>query len=229
MGKADKRRIFETARERIPERDCGIVGDFEPPAYNEMQRYCRDRGWMPIKHILEFVQHGSVMEIGPGPGYLGLEWLKNTQDTRLTGCEISEDMLEISRRNSKEYGLENRAVYIKGDVHNIPVSDGSFDAIISNDSFHEWVDPVKALNESYRVLKPGGKLIISDLRRDMNPLLKGLIWVMCRPKALRPGWLTSIDASYTLTDLENILSKSDIRSWKVSLKAMRFFIRGSKY
>lgn len=96
---------FRIASKRIPERDCGIVGDFEPPAYNEMQRYCRDHGWIPISRILQFVQIGLVLEVGPRPGYIGLEWLKKTQDTHLVGYDISEDMLNISRQNAIEYGL----------------------------------------------------------------------------------------------------------------------------
>ena len=146
----------------------------------------------------------------------------------MVGYDISDDMLRISRQNAKEYGLVERVEYQKGDVLNIPFADGYFDAVISNDSFHEWAHPLEALNEIYRVLKPGGKYYVSDLRRDMNLFLKGLIWVMCHPKTLRPGWLTSIDASYTLSELKIMLSKTKIQNWQVEQNSMRFFIKGNK-
>jgi ubiquinone/menaquinone biosynthesis C-methylase UbiE len=228
MSHVKKGWLFAKARERIPERNYGITGDLEPPAYDKMLRFVRDGGWMPTKHILHDISKGLVLEVGPGPGYLGLEWLKNTSQTRLIGYDISEDMLAIAKRNAENYGLMDRAKYKKGNVREMPFEDGYFDAVFSNDSVHEWADPIDAMNEITRVLKPGGKYFISDLRRDMNLFLKGLIWVMCRPKTMRPGWLTSIDASYTLSDIQVMLSKTKMTGWQVEQDVMRFYIRGGK-
>lgn len=222
------RKLFAKARERIPERDYGITGDLEPPAYDKYLRFMRDRGWMPTKHILHDISKGLVLEVGPGPGYLGLEWLKNTSQTRLVGYDVSEDMLAIAKRNSEEYHLIDRAEYRKGNVRKMPFEDGYFNAVFSNDSLHEWADPIEGMNEISRVLKPGGLYSISDLRRDMNQLLKGLIWVVCKPRTLRQGWLTSINASYTLSDIQGMLSKTNMTGWRVEQDVMRFYVRGRK-
>lgn len=219
---------FGQARERIPERDYGITGDTEPRDYDEMLRYCRDHGWIPLARIVREIPQGYALECGPGPGYLGLEWLKRTDSTKLVGYDISPDMLAIARKNAKDYGLDGRVEYVKGDVQRLPFEDEFFDAVFSNDSFHEWAHPVDAFNEIRRVLKPGGIYHISDLRRDMSVLLKLLIWVMCHPKSTRPGWLTSIDASYTRADVVAMLSGTALQGWKVETNAMRFIISGRK-
>lgn len=50
------------------------------------------------------IMQGLALEVGLGPGYLGLEWLKKTEGTRLKALEISPDMITIAERNAKEYG-----------------------------------------------------------------------------------------------------------------------------
>jgi ubiquinone/menaquinone biosynthesis C-methylase UbiE len=113
-----------------------------------------------------------ALEIGPGPGYLGLEWLKKTEGTRLKGLEISPDMIAIAERNAAEYGLQDRVTYVKGDGQQMSFEDNTFDAVFTNGSLHEWSQPNEVFDEVYRVLKPTGRYLISDLRREMNPLVK---------------------------------------------------------
>ena len=81
-------------------------------------------------------------------------------------------MIAIAQRNAGEYGLADRVEYVKGDARNMPFEDAYFDAVFSNGSLHEWAHPEDILNEIARVLKPGGRYCISDLRRDMNPLVE---------------------------------------------------------
>ena len=75
---------------RVQETDSGITGEFTCEVYDELQRGFRDRGWLRTKDIVKAgMTSGHALEIGPGPGYLGLEWLKSTEGTTLTGLEIS--------------------------------------------------------------------------------------------------------------------------------------------
>lgn len=108
------------------------------------------------------------------PDYLGLEWLKKTRGTKLTGLEISSNMIKVAQKNAKEYGLESRVKYALGDAHKIPFKDNKFDGVFGCDSLHELVEPGLIFNGIYRVLKSNGKFFVGDLRRDMNPLLKCL-------------------------------------------------------
>lgn len=63
---------------------------------------------------------------------MGLELLKRCSDAILTGCEISREMIKVAKKNAKEYGFENRASYVEGNGMQMPFSDDSFDAVISN-------------------------------------------------------------------------------------------------
>jgi SAM-dependent methyltransferase len=196
---------------RIPETDSGITGEFTCEMYNEMQRRFRDRGWIETKDVLKAgIASGHALEVGPGPGYLGLEWLKATRETRLTGLDISPDMLKVSRRNATEYGLESRSTYVESPGGRMPFDDATFDGVFTNGSLHEWQDPIQVMNEIARVLKPNGRYFISDLRRDMNPMLRWLMWVGCQPNAMRPGLTTSLNASYTPNELKELVIASQL-------------------
>jgi SAM-dependent methyltransferase len=196
---------------RIAETDSGISGVFTCEMYNEMQRRFRDRGWIETKDVLKAgIVSGHALEVGPGPGYLGLEWLKATDSTRLTGLDISPDMLDVARRNAVQYEFESRATYIDSPGGQMPFADATFDGVFTNGSLHEWQNPTQVMNEIARVLKPTGRYFISDLRRDMNPMLRWLMWLGCQPNAMRPGLTTSLNASYTPRELKEIVGASQL-------------------
>jgi ubiquinone/menaquinone biosynthesis C-methylase UbiE len=214
---------------RVIETDQGITGEFNTKAYDEMMRRMRDRGWLETKMIINAgISSGLVLEVGPGPGYLGLEWLKHTQGTTLRGLDISEDMIAIAERNAREYGLTDRVKYVRGDARKMPFESEYFDAVFSNGSLHEWADPEEILNEIARVLKPGGRYCVSDLRRDMNFTIKWFLWFMTRPKEIRPGLITSINASYVKTEAEALFSKTKLQGWHISKNPLGLVISGQK-
>ena len=216
-------------RPRIAETDHGITGEFNTQAYDQMMRRLRDRGWMETRLIIkQGISSGLALEVGPGPGYLGLEWLKNTQGTTLKGLDISEDMIGVAQRNATEYRLIDRVDYVKGDAQRMPFDNEHFDAVFSNGSLHEWAHPVEILDEIWRVLKQGGKYLISDLRRDMNPLMKWFLWIMTQPKEMRSGLVSSINASYRLPEVEHPLSETSLQGWHARKNVLGIVISGQK-
>jgi ubiquinone/menaquinone biosynthesis C-methylase UbiE len=202
--------------QRVQETDQGIQGEFTVAIYDRMQRRFRDKGWMETQSIIKSgIRAGEALEVGSGPGYLGLEWLKSTQDTSLTGLDISPDMITVARRNAAEYGFAERARYVPASGAALPFGDGRYDAAFSNGSLHEWSEAKQTLDEMWRVLKPSGKLFLSDLRRDMLAPVKWFMWVVTKPKEIRPGLITSIRAAYTPAEVEAYLAQSKFENFKV--------------
>jgi ubiquinone/menaquinone biosynthesis C-methylase UbiE len=79
-----------------------------------MQRNLRDKGWIETRDLIKNgIHHGIALELGSGPGYLGLEWLKRTQGTVLKGLDISPDMIEMAMKNAREYGMSGRVEYVQ--------------------------------------------------------------------------------------------------------------------
>jgi len=217
------------AKARVVETDHGVTGESITFFYDKMMRRLRNLGWLETGLIIkQGITSGLALEVGPGPGYLGLEWLKKTSGTRLNGLDISEDMLALAGKNAAEYGLTGRANYIAGDARKMPFEDGRFDAVFTNDSLHEWAHPEEIFNEIYRVLKPGGKYVISDLRRDISAPIKWFLWIGIGQKEMRRGLITSLNAAYTLPETEAMLTRTNLRGWRVSKNPMGIVISGEK-
>ncbi len=216
-------------RSRVPETGQGIQGEFLVKDYDEMQRSLRDRGWIETKLLLDhgFLK-GQALEVGPGPGYLGLEWLKQTTGTKLTGLDISPDMQALAKHNALSYGLTDRTDYRLGSGERLPFPDASFDFVFTNGSLHEWANPKETFNEIGRVLKPGGRYLVSDLRRDINPLARGFLWLGCRPASMRTGLISSINAAYTPSELPNLLAGTRLAGAKVESQFIGNIIFGTK-
>jgi len=103
---------------------------------------------------------GALLDVGTGPGVLLVELAASRPDLRLTGVDLSADMIAVAKRNLKPFG--DRALARVADVTSLPFPDRSFDLIVSSLSLHHWDDPESAVPELARVLRPGGRMYIYD-------------------------------------------------------------------
>ncbi len=108
---------------------------------------------------------GAVLEIAPGPGYLAIEIAKLGGYT-VTGLDISHTFVEIAQAKAREAGVTVN--FRQGNASAMPFADDSFDFTICKAAFKNFSEPVEAIREMYRVLKPKGQALISDLRRDAS-------------------------------------------------------------
>lgn len=102
----------------------------------------------------------DILEVAPGPGFFAVELAK--RGFRVTGLDISHTMVEIARENGA--GLE--VDFRQGDITHAPFTDESFDFLVCQAAFKNFRQPVAALNEMRRVLRPGGFAVIHDLNHE---------------------------------------------------------------
>ncbi|MFF1611047.1 class I SAM-dependent methyltransferase [Amycolatopsis sp. NPDC058278] len=102
----------------------------------------------------------EILEVAPGPGFFAVELAK--RGFRVTGLDISHTMVEIARENAAGLEIDFR----QGDITHAPFAAESFDFLICQAAFKNFRQPVTALNEMHRVLRPGGFAVIQDLNHE---------------------------------------------------------------
>jgi ubiquinone/menaquinone biosynthesis C-methylase UbiE len=107
---------------------------------------------------------GTVLEVAPGPGFLSIELAKRGLQVR--ALDISKTFVEIARHNAAAEGVKAR--FQLGNASALPLDDASVDFVVCRAAFKNFTEPVKALAEMRRVLRPGGTAWLIDLRRDVS-------------------------------------------------------------
>ena len=104
-----------------------------------------------------------VLEVAFGPGYLAIE-LARLGRFQVTGLDISHTFVKIASQNAREAGVT--ANFHQGDAAVMPFQAESFDLIVCQAAFKNFVHPGSALSEMYRVLRGGGTAVIQDMSSD---------------------------------------------------------------
>ncbi len=107
---------------------------------------------------------GSVLEVAPGPGFLSIELAK--RGLQVQGVDISKTFVQLAQRNAAAEGVQAR--FELGNAAALPAEDGSVDFVVCRAAFKNFTEPVKALSEMRRVLRPGGTALLIDMRRDVK-------------------------------------------------------------
>src|ERR1700736_3062594 len=131
----------------------------------------------------------TVLDLGSGGGIDVLLSARRVGPTGWAfGLDMTEEMLALARENQKQAGADN-VEFLKGEIENIPLPDNSVDVIISNCVINLSADKDRVLREAFRVLRPGGRLAVSDVvvRGEVPEEVRKsmLLWVGCIAGALR--------------------------------------------
>ena len=107
----------------------------------------------------------AVLEVAPGPGYLAIE-LAKLGPYRVVGLDISRTFVRMAGENARRAGVS--VEFVHGNASAMPLDPDSFDLLVCRAAFKNFSEPVRALDEMHRVLKPGGEALIIDLRRNVR-------------------------------------------------------------
>ncbi len=216
------------AKPRIPE--GGAIKDAPDLAmeqYSELMQKRLGREYRRfVKHVVQAIkppEGARVLEIGPGPGWVGIWLAQQRRDLVLEAVEASPDMIRVARANAVREGVADRVRYLDGVVEDMAeIPSGGHDLVISRDSLHHWQDPFRAFQEIARVLKPRGKVYIQDSRRDQGWGARLIVRVMGPLLAgdMAKYWQSSIAASYTPSELESMLRSLSLDAWVVKTDFM---------
>lgn len=117
-----------------------------------------------------------VLDVGTGTARIPIEICQRSDRLKITAIDLSAHMLQLAQRNIIEAGLTRQIRLEQTDAKRIPFADGAFDAVISNSIVHHIPQPIGAVREMLRVLRPGGLLFIRDLLRPRDAeLIAGIL------------------------------------------------------
>jgi arsenite methyltransferase len=139
--------------------------------------------------VLAKLKEGEVvLDLGSGGGIDVLLSARRVGPAgKVYGLDMTDEMLALANENKRKAGLAN-VEFLKGEIENIPLPDNSVDVIISNCVINLSADKDRVLHEAFRVLKPGGRVAVSDVvtRGAIPPEIRQrvLLWVGCIAGAL---------------------------------------------
>jgi arsenite methyltransferase len=193
----------------------------------------------------------TVLDLGSGGGIDVLLSARRVGPSgKAYGLDMTDEMLALANENKRKAGAEAQNVeFLKGEIESIPLPDNTVDVIISNCVINLSADKDRVLREAFRVLKPGGRLAVSDVvtRGEMAPEVRQsvLAWVGCIAGALEEneyrGKLSAAGFEqiaieptriYRVEDAREFLSSSgidvDAIAMQVDEKFMSAFVRAVK-
>ena len=172
--------------------------------------------------------NARMLEIAPGPGYLSVA-LAKLGPFKITGLDISESFVRMASEYAKREGVVAR--FIHGSASDIPLEDGMFDLIVCRAAFKNFSEPLKALNEMHRVLRPGGRALIIDLRKDAS-WEEVAAYVDGLHISRANTWMTKftfkhmlLKRAYTEGQMASLASESDFKSSEINKSAVGMEVR----
>ncbi len=172
------------------------------------------------------VPGGRVLEIAPGPGFLSIEMAKRGLDVR--AVDISKTFVQIATKNAGDAGV--KVDFVHGNAAELPVKSASVDFVVCRAAFKNFAEPVKAMREMLRVLRPTGTALLIDMRRDttMNDVRTfvdgmGLSWFQRGLTVL--SFRPLIKRAYPIDEIRRMAAQAGWTDVQIDLHSMGFAAR----
>jgi ArsR family transcriptional regulator len=123
--------------------------------------YVPGRSWKGMAEaLLRLMPPMVIADLGAGEGAFAL--LLAQRATKVIAVDSSSKMIEVSREQAQRHGVKN-VEYRLGDMEELPIDDGAVDLVFFSQSLHHALHPERAIQEAWRILAPGGRIVVLDL------------------------------------------------------------------
>ena len=165
-----------------------------------------------VERVAELgARQGHFLDLGTGPAQIPILLAQRCPKIRITGIDLSVNMLTLGEQHVAEAGLADRIALECVDAKNLPYPDQSFDGVISNSIIHHLPDPMAAFQEISRVIRSDGLILIRDLMRpDAPETAQALVDCYAADDTLyqKKLFYDSFLAALTVPEIEEILAQT---------------------
>ncbi len=207
---------------RVPEPEVmEDSAEVEAYSYSAAQAYLNAIDDTFVEHALRLVagrERGRALDIGTGPGQILLKLARKLTLWKFVGVDRSQGMIGQANANlAAGGGLAGRVEFQIADGNGLPFPEKSFDFVMCNSVLHHFAEPEKLFAEMARLTKPGGAILLRDLRRPGRLGHPWHIWRHGRhySGAMQRLYRASVRAAYTVRELQRILDASPLRGARV--------------
>lgn len=156
------------------------------------------------------LNEGIAVDIGTGPGFLGLEMAKITA-MKLIFVDLKQEALDQVKSSFDSLDLDNEVEFIQADVHNLPFAENFADFIMSRGSIWFWEKPEEGLKEIYRILKPGGVAVVGGgLGRYLPETMRARL-----QESLKQGLKERKEKRPSLEEFEAMVQKAGLPDYQI--------------
>ena len=173
----------------------------------------------------------NVLEVAPGPGFFAIE-LASLGNFNITGLDISRTLVEIAKENARNANV--KIDFRVGNAAAMPFAGETFDLIYCSAAFKNFTEPIRALDEMFRVLRTGGTAVVVDLCKD-TPLDTIDAYVEQSGRSRVDAWLTKwtfrhllLKRAYTKNDFMRMAQSSRFEKCEISHDSVGFQVRFRK-
>lgn len=185
-----------------------------------------------ISRIKKFQKEDNllILDVGAGLGHLSHKLKNHFKDARIVALDLNAENMKAIRLRPEQ--LESFDIECcQEDAGESSFRDGVFDITVSAFSLQYWQHPIKVLNEVYRLTRPEGRFLITDLRRDMS---ESTVKKIARLSSLNnPGTNAKdieiflklrLDRCYTPNEAAKLARKSKLKNWRVTNREYGFYL-----
>lgn len=160
------------AKEKIRAMFDSIAGDYD--RLNHIMSLSVDKGWRrrAIRQVVDSDGALQVLDVACGTGDFAIQTARALRQGHVTGVDLSEGMLAVMKEKVDRKGLSDRISIQKGDGEALPFEDGTFDRVTVAFGIRNFENREQGLREMRRVLRPGGRLVVLELSRPQNALIR---------------------------------------------------------